>query len=86
MRPMRRSHVTTRDLDGETLILDRQRDEVHQLNLSASYVWRRCDGQTTIEEIAAGMVRDFAIHLEEAQRDTVSLISQFVALGLLEPE
>lgn len=86
MRPVRRLHVTTRDLDGETLILDRHREEVHQLNLSASYVWECCDGRLTVEEIAAAMARDFAISLEEAERDTANLISQFIALGLLESQ
>lgn len=86
MRPKRRSHVTERDLDGETLILDRLREEVHQLNVSASYVWRCCDGHLTVNEIAIAMARDFSIDLEEAEKDATRIISQLIALGLLQSE
>lgn len=84
--PKRRTDVTTRDVDGETLILDRKNEDVHQLNRSASYVWQYCDGQKSTHEIAMSMAKDFTIDLEAAERDVVDLITKLTALGLLEPE
>ena len=86
MCPLRRADVTTRHLDGETLILDRKHEEVHQLNPSASYVWQRCDGQNTVAEIAASMAQEFGLGLEEAERDVVNLLSKLASLRLLESE
>ena len=84
MRPLRRADVTTRDLDSETLILDRRHQEVHHLNPSASYVWQCCDGRKTVGQIASSMAQEFGIEVEDAQRDVVSLLSQLNALHLLE--
>ena len=86
MCPLRRADLTTRELEGETLILDRQHEHVHQLNTSASYVWQRCDGQTTVREIAESMAQDFGIGLEEAERDVEGLVSRLKELGLLGAE
>ena len=84
--PKRRADLTTRDVNGETLILDRKHEDVHQLNNSASYVWQCCDGRMTSHDIAVAMAMDFSIVLEAAERDVASLISQLVALGLLETQ
>ena len=84
MFPKRRIDVTTRDVNGETLILDRMREEVHQLNKSASYVWQRCDGKTSVAEIAQSMVHEFNVRPEDVERDLAGLIARFSDLKLLE--
>lgn len=84
IHPKRRVDVTTRDVNGETLILDRKHEDVHQLNSSASYVWQYCDGHISVHEIALAMARDFSIDLEVAERDVTDLITKLTALGLLE--
>lgn len=86
MCPLQRADLTTRELDGETLILDRQHEQVHQLNTSASYVWKRCDGRMTVREIAESMARDFTISLGEAEKDVEGLVSRLKELGLLGAE
>lgn len=84
IHPKRRTDVTTRDVNGEILILDRKNEDVHQLNSSASYVWRYCDGLISTHEIAMAMATDFSIDLEAAERDVADLITKLTALGLLE--
>jgi Coenzyme PQQ synthesis protein D (PqqD) len=86
MFPKRRVDVTTRDVNGETLILDRKHEEVHQLNSTASYVWQRCDGKTSIAEIALSMAHDFCAEPADVERDVAGLIAQFSVLHLLESE
>lgn len=84
--PKRRADVTTRKVNGETLILDRKHEDVHQLNSSASYVWQYCDGRISVHEIAVAMAKDFSIDLEIAEIDVADLISKLAGLGLLEAE
>lgn len=86
MLPKRRADVTTRDVNGETLILDRKYEDVHQLNKSASYVWQCCDGRISTYEIAMAMAKDFSIDLDVAEKDVADLITKLAALGLLESE
>lgn len=86
IHPKRRTDVTTRDINGEILILDRKNEDVHQLNSSASYVWQKCDGQVSVRDIAGAMAKDFSIDFEVAEKDVNELIGKLRALGLLEPD
>lgn len=86
MFPKRRADVTTRDVRGETLILDRKHEEVHQLNNTASYIWQRCDGKASVAEIALSMAHDYGVAPGDAEQDVAGLIAQFSVLRLLEPE
>jgi hypothetical protein len=48
----RRDRLIVRELENETLVYDQQRDEAHCLNQTAALVWKQCDGQTSVDEIA----------------------------------
>lgn len=40
------------EVDNETLVYDMERDKAHCLNQTAALIWRRCDGKTTVREMA----------------------------------
>lgn len=82
--PKRRTDLIVRVMDGETVILDRQKSLVHQLNQTASYIWQQCDGTATVETIAARLAAAFAVDAETAARDTGAVIHQLRQLQLLE--
>jgi hypothetical protein len=48
----RRDNLTVRELPDETLVYDQQRHKAHCLNRTAALVWRHCDGNTSIDELA----------------------------------
>jgi Coenzyme PQQ synthesis protein D (PqqD) len=50
--------LIVREIDGETLVYDRSRDGASCLNEFAAKVWRECDGETSVAEIAAGLGED----------------------------
>jgi hypothetical protein len=53
MLPLRREKgILIQELAGETVVYDQQRHKVHCLNQTAGLVWRHCDGQTSIAELA----------------------------------
>lgn len=53
LRPQARTEdLVTRELPDEELVYDLKTHQAHCLNKSASAVWKQCDGQKTIEEIA----------------------------------
>jgi hypothetical protein len=82
--PKRRPDVIVRLLDGETVVLDRQAGVIHQLNHTASYIWARCDGQSSIADIAHQLAQAFAVEPTVAARDVHVLVTQLQTLQLLE--
>lgn len=50
--------LIVREMDGETLIYDCTRDTAICLNDFAAKVWRRCNGETTVAEIAEALDQD----------------------------
>jgi hypothetical protein len=78
-----RQGLSTRVVDGERVILDRESGQVHQLNSTASFVWDRvCDGAGP-SEIAAELSRSFDVAHSQALRDAIRIVEEFIALRLL---
>jgi hypothetical protein len=63
--------------------LDRKRGLVHQLNPTASLIWNRCDGQSTIRAIAGDLVRTYDVDLATALGDISKVVGDFCGHGLL---
>jgi hypothetical protein len=58
-RPVQRqSDLSVRQLGDELLIYDGTNKVAHCLNETTALIWSRCDGQTTMEELAAGLPLD----------------------------
>ena len=83
-RPKRRSDVGARVVDGETVVLDRDAALVHQLNVTASFVWDRCDGRCTVSEIAEQLADAFGTTPDASKEAVTAALRRFAALGLLE--
>jgi len=81
---MRRGDLKARSVDGEMVVLDRRTERIHQLNPTASFIWDRCDGDRTLEQIAGGMMEAFEVDRETAAQDVAATVRQFTDLGLLE--
>jgi hypothetical protein len=82
--PKTRSNLRTRQVDGETVVLDREGGLVHQFNQTASYVWERLDGTTSITTIARQLVRAFEVDSKTAETDVARIVSELERLNLLE--
>jgi hypothetical protein len=44
----RKDGLVVRELSGELLVYDRDRNKAHCLNETAALIWKQCDGQTTV--------------------------------------
>lgn len=83
MKYMRKSGILEREVDGEMLLLDTEADKVHQLNPTASVIWRLCEDAASPEQIAKGLFQQFEVPIETAQRDATDTLKQFRELGLI---
>jgi hypothetical protein len=62
----RREKLVVQELGDEVLVYDLDRHRAHCLNAAAALVWRRCDGETSLAEIAAALERDLRLPADEA--------------------
>jgi Coenzyme PQQ synthesis protein D (PqqD) len=72
--------LIVREIDGETLVYDRGRDAASCLNEFAARVWRECDGETSVAEIAAALGEDErAVWLALHQLTKAQLLTEAIA-------
>ncbi len=58
MHPVARTtELIVEALPSETIVYDTTNHRVHCLNETASLIWRHCDGQTSVEQIANHLSR-----------------------------
>ena len=62
----RRDKLVVEKLPDETLVYDLKRYKAHCLNRTSALVWRRCDGRTTVAEVAVLLERELRIPANEA--------------------
>ncbi len=83
MNPMPKAkaeRLIVREIDGETLVYDRSRDAASCLNEFAAKVWRECDGETSVPEIAAIVGEDErAVWLALHQLTKAQLLTEAIA-------
>ena len=82
--PKRRSGLRVRAVDGDMVILDRQRQLVHQINQTARFIWDRCDGQHTTLHIARELAEAFDVDPLSAQKDVATAVRRLESVGLVE--
>src|SRR5262245_28640412 len=83
-RPKRRADVRTRVVEGETVVLDRREEFVHQFNKTASYIWERCNGLYTPDEITYDLCQVFDVDFSTAHRAVLVTIEKLQQSKLLE--
>jgi hypothetical protein len=62
----RKEGLVIQELPGELLIYDLNSHKAHCLNLTAAFVWKHCDGKTTVAQIAARLQKEFDATVDES--------------------
>ena len=62
----RQDELVVEELPDETLVYDLKRHKARCLNRTAALVWQRCDGQTSVAEVAALLEEQLAAPTDEA--------------------
>jgi hypothetical protein len=74
--------LIVREIDGETLVYDRGRDAANCLNGLVARVWRECNGETSVAEIAAALGEDeHAVWLALHQLTKAQLLPEAIAFS-----
>lgn len=82
-RPLRNPKLAWREIGGEIIIISSDDNQVHELNATASLVWKQADGTKTREEIAARLAEEFDVEFNAAQADVHELMATLERKNLL---
>jgi hypothetical protein len=61
----RKEGLLIRELPDEMLVYDLERDKAHCLNPTAALVWKHCDGQRTVPELAHMLEDELKVQVDE---------------------
>jgi Coenzyme PQQ synthesis protein D (PqqD) len=75
--------VSVRAIGDDLLLLNKDTNRIHQLNATASFIWRCCERAASADEIAGLMVAEFAVDEHEALQDVVETLSLLRELSLV---
>ena len=79
----RAESLVVREVSDGVLLLDMEADQIHQLNATAGFIWRRCDGVASAADIAASVAQEYDVEEAVATRDVEGALSELRALKLV---
>ncbi len=62
----RQKDLVVEELPNETLVYDLERNKAHCLNPTAALVWSRCDGKTSVADMAGLLEREMDLPADES--------------------
>jgi hypothetical protein len=80
----RAESLVVREVADGILLLDMEGAQLHQLNATAGFIWRHCDGVASAADIAALVAREYEVEDGAAARDVEMALSELQALNLVE--
>ena len=86
-KPVQREGITCRELDqNETMLYNQETEAIHILNPTAKFVWDLCNGEHTIEDMAAAIQAEFAgTEGKDILSEIAKTLDTFAENGLLQP-
>ena len=82
--PVKTKDTAHRVLADEAMVVNFQNSFFYNLNPEGTFIWERCDGQHTLEQIAGELAEEYEVSPEEAVRDCREFIDSLVEQGLLQ--
>jgi hypothetical protein len=70
----RNPKLAWREIDGETVIISPEDSLVHELNETASLIWKHAEGKT-LQEVAERVSAEYEISVEAARADVDALVT-----------
>lgn len=78
-----RANLSTQNIDGELVVLDKDNGQIHHLNTVASFIWRQIEAGLGVESIIKELIVSFDVDEATAKTDLDNVIQQFTELKLL---
>jgi Coenzyme PQQ synthesis protein D (PqqD) len=72
-----------REIEGHVVVISPEDSIVHELNETASFIWKHADCGRNVTEIANLLSDEFSVDAAQAKADTEGLLAVFLEKGLL---
>ncbi|MGC1107434.1 MAG: PqqD family protein [Candidatus Acidiferrales bacterium] len=72
-----------REIEGYVVVISPEDSIVHELNETASFIWKHADRGRNVTEIANLLSDEFSVDAAQAKADTEGLLAVFLEKGLL---
>ena len=83
--PRRRASITFQALpDGSAVLVDEATGSSYALNATAAQAWQLCDGQRTLDDIAAALLDKYEARPEQVAETLASFVAHLREIGVLE--
>jgi hypothetical protein len=79
----RRDGIMAREVVDDILLLDTASGQIHQLNRTAGFIWRRCEEAPSVEGIAELLTAEFDVGHDRAVKDVLDALSRLQKLNLV---
>jgi hypothetical protein len=57
--------LVIKDLEDEVLVYDLKRDKAHCLNQTAAFIWKHCDGEMCVDEMARLLEQELGLTVDD---------------------
>jgi hypothetical protein len=84
MHPKTRPNLTVQQVGDESLVLDLETEQIHQLNATAAWILSRCDGDTSVETIVRDFAESFSVDPDTATRDVGAALEQLTLIKVID--
>lgn len=84
MKVKRNKKMYSKKREGQWLILREGKGYVEELNEVAGFIWELAEDEIKVEGIIEGVVCEYEVSKEEAERDIKEFINDFLDEGYLE--
>ena len=78
--------VTVQHVGDESLVLDLNSGQIHQLNTTAAWILAQCNGENSIESIVRSFAEQFSLDSETAASDVAGTIEQLMQVNVIDSE
>ena len=84
MKPTVSTSVTVQEVADEVLVLNRTSNQLHHLNATASWIFHRCDGTSSLRSMLDQMMEHFDVERSVAADDLLKTLDTLRRSGLVE--
>lgn len=82
-RVLQAPSVTIEQVQGEAILYDPRRGEVHVVNTSAGRVWELCEGEPTISQLTSALAESYGMPVHAVRDDVLAVLEQFLDKELI---
>lgn len=76
--------LNVRTIEGETVVLNRETDQIHTLNPTASLIWEMLEKQSDMDAIIEKLTSSYSISADTAATDLNKMLQELIQLRLIE--